>query len=152
MRFLSLMVFSVVLLSLSACESKQSRLDEDLIQEYVAANGLLAESTPEGVYYFIELEGTGAFPSLTGALTVHYEGTLLDGTVFDSSYDRGVPATFPLSNTIAGWQIGLPFFRAGSSGKLIIPSGLAYGSNPPAGSVIPEDAVLVFRLEVLEVF
>jgi FKBP-type peptidyl-prolyl cis-trans isomerase FkpA len=145
------LLLSALLPLLGACESAQAREDEDRILEYVAANGLAAQATPEGVYYVIDVEGTGPNPTLSGAVTVHYEGSLLDGTIFDSSYDRGSPSTFPLSGTIAGWQIGLPLFREGGSGLLIIPSGLAYGTNPPPGSVIPENAVLVFRVEVLDV-
>lgn len=138
-------------LLLPACESQQSREDEMMILEFIDANGLSAQATPEGVYFAIDVEGSGARPSLAGAVTVHYEGSLLDGTIFDSSYDRGAPSTFPLANAIAGWQIGLPQFREGGSGWLLIPSGLAYGENPPAGSVIPENAVLVFRIELLDV-
>ena len=99
----------------------------------------------------VEIEGPGPFPELSSAVTVHYEGSLTDGTVFDSSYDTGTPVTFPLSGVISGWQIGIPKFREGSSGLLVIPSSLAYGPNPPAGSGIPPNAVLVFRIEVLEV-
>jgi FKBP-type peptidyl-prolyl cis-trans isomerase FkpA len=146
-----LMPALALLLLLGACESKQSREDEDIILEYLAANSLSGQSTPEGVYYVVEVEGAGAFPDINSAVTVHYEGSLTDGTVFDSSFDRGAPSTFPLSGVISGWQIGIPKFREGSTGWLLIPSALAYGNNPPPGSGIPPNAVLVFRIEVLEV-
>ncbi len=145
-------VFLLSVLFFAACESKQNRVDEDIILEYISANSLAAQATPEGVYYAVELEGSGVFPTLSSAVTVHYEGSLTDGTIFDTTYDSGNPITFPLSGVIAGWQIGMTRFREGSIGTLIIPSSLAYGSNPPAGSGIPPNAVLVFRIEVLEVF
>ncbi len=141
----------ISLFSLAACQTQQAKLDEDIILEYIANNSLAAQATPEGVYYVIDLEGSGVYPSLSSAVTVQYEGSLTDGTIFDSTFDTGTPVTFPLSGVISGWQIGIPKFREGSSGILIIPSELAYGSNPPAGSGIPPDAVLVFRVEVLEV-
>ncbi len=148
---MSRILFILSILTLAACESKQTRVDEDIILEYISMNSLSAQSTPEGVYYVIEIEGAGEYPELSSAVTVHYEGSLTDGTIFDSSYDSGTPVTFPLSGVISGWQIGIPKFREGSTGILIIPSALAYGSNPPSGSGIPADAVLVFRIEVLEV-
>lgn len=141
----------VLLLGCMACESQQSRQDEEIILDYIASQSLAAQSTPEGVYYVIDVEGSGPFPTLSSAVTVHYEGSLTDGTIFESTYDSGTPVTFPLSGVISGWQIGIPKFREGGSGLLIIPSELAYGSNPPAGSGIPENAVLVFRVELLEV-
>jgi FKBP-type peptidyl-prolyl cis-trans isomerase FkpA len=142
---------AALMLLLSACQSKQAREDEDVILEFLAANSLSGQATPEGVYYVIELEGAGVFPDINSAVTVHYEGSLTDGTVFDSSFDRGTPSTFPLSGVISGWQIGIPKFREGSSGWLLIPSALAYSDRPPPGSGIPPNAVLVFRIEVLEV-
>jgi len=145
------LLLALALFAFAACESKQAREDEEIILEYLAANSLPAQSTPEGVYYVVEIEGPGPFPELSSAVTVHYEGSLTDGTVFDSSYDTGTPVTFPLSGVISGWQIGIPKFREGSSGLLVIPSSLAYGPNPPSGSGIPPNAVLVFRIEVLEV-
>ncbi|MGK0388561.1 MAG: peptidylprolyl isomerase [Maribacter sp.] len=130
---------------------QQASLDEDIIQKYVADNKLDAKRTPEGIYYITERTGSAPMPTINSSVTVHYKGTLLDGTVFDSSYDRGAPATFPLKGVVKGWQIGIPLFGKGGKGTLIIPSGLAYGANPrPGGKIKPND-VLIFEVEVIDV-
>lgn len=130
---------------------QQASLDEDIIKRYVADNKLNAKRTPEGIYYTTERAGSNPKPTINSSVTVHYKGTLLDGTVFDSSYDRGTPATFPLKNVVKGWQIGIPLFGKGGKGTIIIPSGLAYGPNPrPGGKIKPND-VLIFEVEVIDV-
>jgi FKBP-type peptidyl-prolyl cis-trans isomerase len=130
---------------------QQASLDEDIIKKYVTDNKLDAKRTPEGIYYTTERAGSAPMPTINSSVTVHYKGTLLDGTVFDSSYDRGTPATFPLKGVVKGWQIGIPLFGTGGKGTLIIPSGLAYGPNPrPGGKIKPND-VLIFEVEVIEV-
>lgn len=142
-----------VLLCLSLCFSactKQSEKDEELILEYISANNLDALSTSEGLYYIINEEGTGDRPAVTDEVLVDYEGYLLDGSVFDSSYDRGQPAMFFLNQVILGWQIGIPYLREGGSAKLIIPSELGYGDSSPS-SAIPKNSVLVFDVELIEV-
>ena len=96
----------------------------------------------------MEREGTGANPITSSRVTVHYEGFLLNGDKFDSSIDRGQPSTFPLTSVIRGWQIGIPLFKAGGKGKLILPSGLAYGRQG-AGNSIPPNSVLVFGVELI---
>jgi FKBP-type peptidyl-prolyl cis-trans isomerase FkpA len=138
-------------LFISCSKEDQREVDEDLIREYIADNSLDAQEGEDGLFYVIETEGTGARPDLSSDVTVHYEGSLLNGSVFDSSYERGMPATFPLSGVIEGWQLGIPLFKEGGKGKLIIPSHLAYGATPPPGSGIPDDAVLVFDIELLDV-
>lgn len=108
-------------------------------------------TTPSGLQY-IELQpGTGATPSGPGAVVeVHYTGYLVDGTKFDSSVDRGSPASFPLSNVIKGWTEGVGSMQVGSKRKLIIPFDLAYGpgGRPP---VIPAKATLIFDVELLKI-
>lgn len=129
---------------------EQARVDGELIKKFIADNKLNAKSTESGLYYVVEKEGKGNNPTLDSNVKVHYSGTLLDGTKFDSSYDRGEPAEFPLRGVIRGWQEGIPMFKPGGKGKLIIPSGLAYGSRQ-VGPTIPANSVLVFDIELLEV-
>ncbi|MEM9921780.1 MAG: FKBP-type peptidyl-prolyl cis-trans isomerase [Bacteroidota bacterium] len=130
----------------------QNVLDEAIIQNYIDTAGLTnVQVTEEGVHYIVEVEGDGPRPDATSRVTVHYEGFLLDGTKFDSSYDRGQSASFSLTGVIPGWTIGIPQFRKNGSGVLIIPSCLAYRRNPPFGSPIGEDDVLLFNIRLLEV-
>lgn len=109
-----------------------------------------AKTTASGLRYIVEKEGTGAAPKATDQVTVHYTGYLLDGTKFDSSVDRGQPATFPLNQVIPGWTEGLQLMKEGGKTKLIIPSELGYGANG-AGGVIPPNAWLVFDVELIKV-
>ena len=111
-------------------------------------DSLQAERDPSGVYYIIEQPGGDAKPGMQDQLSVHYHGTLLDGTVFDSSVERGQPIEFQLGGVVKGWQIGIPKFGKGGKGSLIIPSGLAYG--PRARGKIPANAVLRFDIEVVD--
>lgn len=147
---LLLIVLSIGLLA-SCNKEDQAEIDKALILEYIETNRLDALEHPDGLYYVIEREGTGQRPSVTDEVKVDYEGFLLDGRKFDSSIDRGNPITFSLTQVISGWQIGIPLFREGGKGKLILPSRLAYGSRPPAGSIIPSNAVLVFDVTLYEV-
>lgn len=89
-------------------------------------------------------------PTATSSVTVHYTGTLVDGTVFDSSVARGEPITFPLGNVIKGWQEGVALMRVGSKAELVIPSNLAYGDDGAGGS-IPGGATLKFEVELIKV-
>ena len=140
-------ILLVVCLALTACHD-QKQVDKDLILEYAAENGLSLNLGDEGLYYVIDVAGTGVRPDVASTVTVDYEGFTLDGQIFDSSYDRGMAATFPLANLIRGWQIGIPLFREGGSGTLFLPSHLAYGSDPPPGSGIGPDEVLIFNIEL----
>lgn len=132
----------------SETQNEQATLDEQIIKDYLKANNLQAERDPSGVYYIIEEPGGEAKPGMQDQLSVHYHGTLLDGTVFDSSVDRGQPIEFQLGGVVKGWQIGIPKFGKGGKGSLIIPSGLAYG--PRARGKIPANAVLRFDIEVVD--
>lgn len=107
--------------------------------------------TPSGMMYLVVKEGKGNKPNLENNVKVHYKGYLTDGTVFDSSYDRGEPAIFPVGNLIKGWQEALVMMSPGASYKLIIPASLAYGNNPPPGSPIKAGSTLVFEMELLEI-
>ena len=109
-----------------------------------------ATKTASGLAYKIEKPGTGKQPKATDTVKVHYKGTLLDGTVFDSSYDRKKEVTFPLNRVIKGWTEGLQLLKEGGKIKLVIPAALAYGDHgaPPK---IPGGATLVFEIELFEV-
>jgi len=107
-------------------------------------------TTASGLQYEVLTAGTGAQPTAADTVKVHYEGRLLDGTVFDSSYKRGEPATFPLNGVIAGWTEGVQLMKTGAKYRFTIPSALAYGDSG-AGGVIPPNAVLVFDIELLGV-
>ena len=106
--------------------------------------------TASGLQYKVVKEGTGKKPLATDKVKVHYKGTLLDGTVFDSSYDRGEPITFPLNGVIKGWTEGLQLMSEGSKYILYIPSDLGYGDRG-AGAQIKPGATLIFEVELLEV-
>jgi FKBP-type peptidyl-prolyl cis-trans isomerase FklB len=105
-------------------------------------------TTDSGLQYKSLVAGNGAKPSKTDKVKVHYRGTLIDGTVFDSSYDRGEPITFPVTGVIAGWVEGLQLMNVGSKFELTIPSQLAYGANGSGGSIGP-DQTLIFEVELL---
>ena len=107
-------------------------------------------TTSSGLQYEIITNGTGATPSESDKVTVHYHGTLLDGTVFDSSVDRGQPATFPVNGVIPGWVEALQLMNVGSKYKLYIPSDLAYGERGAGGAIGP-NATLIFEVELLSI-
>ncbi len=123
--------------------------DEDLILEYLETNNLTAERTENGIYYIIDVEGTGDHPTINDEVEVHYEGYLLDGSIFDSSIARNETSTFPLRNVIVGWQLAIPLLKEGGKGKFLIPSIHAYGSRG-SGS-IPGNTVLIFDVELFEI-
>ena len=106
--------------------------------------------TPSGLKYMVEKEGTGEKPGPDSSVTVHYTGKLLDGTVFDSSVQRGEPATFPLQGVIAGWTEGLQYMKEGSKYIFYIPTDLAYGEKGAPG-VIPPYSDLIFEVELIKI-
>lgn len=108
------------------------------------------KTTKSGLQYQITAEGNGPAPKATDIVKVNYRGTLLDGTEFDSSYKRNEPIEFPLNRVIPGWTEGLQLMKKGGKARLFIPSELAYGENPPGGTIGP-NAVLVFDIELLDV-
>lgn len=105
------------------------------------------KTTASGLQYEVEKEGTGPKPKATDTVKVNYLGTKIDGTKFDSSYDRGQPATFPLNGVIKGWSEGLQLMPVGSKYKLYVPADLAYGENAP-GPIGP-NATLIFEVELV---
>lgn len=107
------------------------------------------ETTESGLQYEVVEAGDGAKPTLSDVITVHYKGSLEDGTVFDSSYDRGEPMTFPLNAVIPGWKEGLQLMPVGSKYNFVIPSDLGYGARGAGGGMIPPNATLHFEVELL---
>ncbi|MBC5773225.1 FKBP-type peptidyl-prolyl cis-trans isomerase [Pontibacter sp. KCTC 32443] len=108
------------------------------------------KTLPSGLQYEVLNEGSGKSPSASDKVTTHYHGTLIDGTTFDSSYERGQPATFPVNGVIAGWTEALQLMKEGAKWRLYIPSNLAYGSQG-AGDVIGPNATLIFDVELISV-
>jgi len=106
--------------------------------------------TDTGIHYEVITAGEGAQPAATDTVTVHYQGSLIDGTVFDSSVQRGEPATFPVNGVIPGWQEILPMMKTGSKWRVFIPSELAYGERG-AGNAIPPHSPLVFDIELISI-
>lgn len=107
-------------------------------------------TTPSGLQYEIVKEGNGRQPKASDTVQCHYEGTLIDGTVFDSSYRRGMPAEFGLRQVIAGWTEGVQLMKEGSIFKFYIPYNLAYGERG-AGADIPPYAALIFTVELIKI-
>lgn len=108
------------------------------------------KTLPSGLQYQVIQEGKGQSPGLSDYVTVHYRGTLLNGTEFDSSYARKEPATFPVNAVIAGWTEALQLMKPGAKWKVYIPSRLGYGTKG-AGRVIGPNAALIFDIELLKV-
>ena len=105
---------------------------------------------PSGLQYMVLQEGNGASPGPTDKVTTHYHGTLIDGTVFDSSYERGQPATFPVNGVISGWTEALQRMQEGAKWRLFLPANLAYGAQG-AGEDIGPNATLIFDVELISV-
>jgi FKBP-type peptidyl-prolyl cis-trans isomerase len=118
-------------------------------QSFLEENGKREDviTTASGLQYEVLVKGDGAFPADTSEVEVHYEGTLTDGTVFDSSYERGEPISFPLNRVIAGWTEGVQLMPVGSTYRFYIPSDLGYGER--GTGPIPPHSVLIFKIELL---
>ena len=121
---------------------------ESFLAENAKKEGIVV--LPSGLQYQVLKEGNGKKPSATDQVKCHYEGTLIDGTIFDSSYQRNEPATFGLNQVIAGWTEGVQLMSEGSKYRFFIPYNLAYGERG-AGAQIPPFAALVFDVELLKV-
>lgn len=136
-------------------QAEQAKLGEVAKQageKFLAENAKRAGVTvlPSGLQYEVVSEGSGRKPKATDKVKCHYEGTLVDGTIFDSSRRRGEPAVFPLNGVIRGWTEGLQLMQEGAVYRFFIPYNLAYGENGAGGS-IPPYAALVFEVELIEV-
>lgn len=139
-------------------QKKQMDMAETAAKKQQEANDFLAKNAKEdgvvvtatGLQYKIIEEGTGKSPTAQDKVVAHYTGKLLDGTVFDSSHERGEPATFPVSGVIKGWQEALPLMKEGAKWQLVIPANLAYGDRG-IGNVIGPNETLMFDIELVSV-
>jgi FKBP-type peptidyl-prolyl cis-trans isomerase len=140
---------------LRAQEEERMRLEgETNLEEgevFMAENGARSGviTTASGLQYEVLSQGSGARPGPRDVVRVNYEGTLIDGTVFDSSYERGEPIEFPLDGVIPGWTEGVQLMNVGSTFRFVIPSDLAYGSRGTGG--IPPNSTLIFKVELLSI-
>ncbi len=152
MKYFGLFIVSIII-SVWACKDDtvttdpvtQLELDKQIIRNYLKDHSLSADSTAEGVFYKINMQGKGdSFPKLEDTVKVKYVGYFTDGKVFDQSYTKSVE--FPLNSVIKGWQLGIPKFLPGGKGTLFIPSGYGYGAAG-SGSIAP-NTVLLFDIEL----
>lgn len=141
-----------LLLVFTNCKKKktvnQAEEDEKIITTYISDNKLDAKATGSGLYYVITTQGTGAQPNASSNVRVGYKGYLTSGKVFDQSKTSGYITS--LSQVIKGWTEGIPYFKKGGKGMLLIPSALGYGSQ--AVGDIPANSVLIFDIELLDVY
>ena len=147
MRILiSILVVSFLAVS---CKKKlrEAEKQEEAIKTYISDHGLNATATGSGLYYVIETQGTGQSCNSNSTVKVAYKGYYLDGSVFDESPTGGI--TFNLQGVIEGWTEGIPYFKKGGTGKLLIPSALGYGENVHNG--IPGNSVLIFDINLIDV-
>lgn len=121
---------------------------EQFLADNATKEGVMV--TESGLQYKIITEGSGESPEVTNTVRVNYEGSLIDGTVFDSSFEGGQPIEFPLNRVISGWTEGVQLMKEGATFEFYIPSELAYGENG-AGGIIPPNATLIFKVELLEI-
>ena len=135
-----------------AAAEKMGEVNAAAGKTFLDENGKRVEvkTTASGLQYEVLEEGTGKMPAATDSVTVHYTGKLIDGTVFDSSVERGEPATFGVTQVIPGWVEALQMMKEGAKWRLFIPSNLAYGPNG-AGNVIGPNATLIFDVELIKV-
>ena len=140
--------FLLVFVSCTAKKAeKQAQTDDAILQQYIQENGLTAQKTASGLYYVIENPGTGLPCNSNSYVKVSYKGYFTDGVVFDESDAQGI--SFNLNGVIEGWTEGIPYFKEGGNGKLLLPSNLAYGKSGTSG--IPPNSVLIFDVKLLEV-
>lgn len=140
-----------LLLAFVSCTAKkaekQAQTDDAILQQYIQENGLTAQKTASGLYYVIDNPGTGLPCNSNSYVKVSYKGYFTDGAVFDESDAQGI--SFSLTGVIKGWTEGIPYFKEGGNGKLLLPSALAYGKSGTSG--IPANSVLIFDVKLLEV-
>lgn len=140
-------------------QNQQARQQEAASGNIEEGNAFLEENaenddvmvTESGLQYRVIEEGSGASPTTEDEVEVHYRGTLISGEEFDSSYSRNETATFPLNRVIPGWTEGLQLMSEGATYEFFVPSELAYGNNPPPGSIIEPGSVLIFEVELIDV-
>lgn len=143
-----LVLIGLFMFSKNNSELAQTNITEGA--EFLAENATKegVTTTASGLQYTILTDAEGDKPSATSNVTVHYKGTTLDGTEFDSSYSRNAPATFPLNRVIGGWTEGVQLMSVGATYRFFIPSELAYGAQGAGGAIGP-NATLIFDVELL---
>jgi FKBP-type peptidyl-prolyl cis-trans isomerase FkpA len=139
-------------LFISCSEDKEAEVDyvaknDKEITDYIAKNNLTAQKSDTGLYYVITEAGTGAQPTAVSNVTVSYKGYYTNGTVFDQSKPEGI--SFGLNRVIKGWTEGIPYFKTGGSGILLVPAHLGYGNDNYNG--IPGGSVLIFDVKLISV-
>ncbi len=151
-----ILMISAALLALGACQAKAPAPDQSIqskafMEQTVKQAGV--KTLPSGVAFKVVREGPagGLRPRLNDEVKVHYEGKLVDGKVFDSSYERGQPAAMPLAGLIPAWQEALQLMRPGDEWVLYVPPEQGYGSQGAGGGEIPPGAALIFRIELIDV-
>jgi FKBP-type peptidyl-prolyl cis-trans isomerase FkpA len=144
---LLMMIISSGCLKDNSCDPKSVESEEAAIQAYATANSINAVRHSSGMYYQIVNPGSGPTPTVNSVVSARYVGKLTDGTIFDSQTVN--PVSFPLGNTILGWQLGIPLVQKGGTIKLIIPSSLGYGCT--GQGPIPGNSILYFEVNVVDV-
>ena len=134
-------------------QAKDAMVNKEKAKEFFAllSSQKGVQKDPSGFYYEILQPGKGATPTMDDTVRLHYHGTLTDGTVFDSSVDRGEPASFPMNGVIKGFSGGLTKTQVGGKIRIYIPSELGYGDNPRPGGMIKPGDTLIFECELLEI-
>lgn len=133
---------------MAALNDETARAGADFLVENAKRDGV--KTTESGLQYEVLEDASGAQPKLNDSVSVHYHGTLIDGSVFDSSIDRGEPIEFPVGAVISGWVEGLQLMNVGAKYKFYIPSDLAYGAQSPSPA-IPANSTLIFEVELLDI-
>ncbi len=153
-KITTLLIFAMsILLVLPSCSREDpdsiAQKDREKLLKYIRDNDLedVVIEHHSGLFYVIEEPGSGPNPDLYSLIRIKYTGMLLDGTVFDSSSG----ALIQLANTIEGWRIGIPKFKVGGKGILLVPSALGYGGFPPFGSNIPRHSSLIFEFTIIDI-
>jgi FKBP-type peptidyl-prolyl cis-trans isomerase FkpA len=144
-------LFALVLMFFTSCSGDKEidyvAKNEKEITEYIAKNNLNAQKSDSGLYYVINEAGTGTQPTASSNVTVAYKGYYTNGSVFDESSSAGI--SFGLNQVIKGWTEGIPYFKVGGSGILLVPAHLGYGSSDRNG--IPGGSVLIFDVKLIKV-
>ena len=145
------LIFSAFIIFCS-CQKKrmeeQAKTDEAILLKYISDHKLNAQSIDSGIYYVIDKTGSGSKPTENSQVRVSYKGYFTNNSVFDKSEDAGI--IFNLQEVIKGWTKGIPQFNEGSTGKLLIPSSMGYGSKGTIG--IPPNSVLIFDIHLIDVY
>jgi FKBP-type peptidyl-prolyl cis-trans isomerase FklB len=160
MKSFSILTLTLALGLFAGCSPKQNQPNvtmnpdakSDPGEIFLAANAKKdgVTTTASGLQYKVIKSGTGDSPKATDQVKVHYTGTTIDGTVFDSSVQRGQPAVFPVNAVIPGWVEALQLMKVGDKWQLVIPARLAYGAQSPSPA-IPPNSVLIFEVELIDI-